>query len=242
MKNNLTIILVFIGFGVFGQNIQIDTLNLKKIGHFKQSQNDKMNYPIVNSGNNLIDSLINFDIKNKFTSNEFTSQSIDSTLIKWSDEQLAYLDFKVTYNKNGILSLNISGEGCGAYCTSWTDYYNYSTKTGKSLNIGEIIDTTGNFKELIISQKNKQYKQQRKELKKRLFDKNHPIDKETYNWALEYYEDCQKSFNIQTFALYPDHLEIIDNCYLPHAIRSMEPYIELKYKYSKIKKYLKIKN
>lgn len=241
MKKDLTIILAFIGFGVFGQNVQIDTLNLKKIGHFKHIQTDKMNYPIVKSGNNLIDSLINFDLKNKFTSNEYPSQSIDSTLIKWAGEQLAYLDFKVTYNQNGILSLNIFGEGCGAYCTSWTDYFNYSTKTGKSLDITAIIDTTSKFTKIVINQKNEQYEQQRKELKKRLIDKNSELDEGTYTWALEYYQDCQKSFNIKNFAIYPDYLQIIEDCYLPHAIRSMGPFIELKYKYSEIKEYLKIK-
>ena len=144
---------MFIGIAAFGQNVQIDTLivKLKVSDSFKELQSDRMNFPIIKTGNKEIDSLINFDLKNKFTSNEYPTDSIDSTLIKWADDQIIDIDFKVTYNKNGILSINISAEGCGAYCSYWTEYFNYSTVTGKTLDFSEIIDTTK--KSIIKSQR-----------------------------------------------------------------------------------------
>jgi hypothetical protein len=98
----LTILLVFIEIGAFGQNVQIDTLNLnlRISASFQELQLNKMNFPIIKTGNNEIDSLINFDLKNKFISNEYPPESIESTLTKWADNQIIDLDFKVRYNKN----------------------------------------------------------------------------------------------------------------------------------------------
>jgi hypothetical protein len=244
MTKILTILLVFIGIGAFGQNVQIDTLivKLKVSDSFKELQSDRMNFPIIKTGNKEIDSLINFDLKNKFTSNEYPTDSIDSTLIKWADDQIIDIDFKVTYNKNGILSINISAEGCGAYCSYWTEYFNYSTVTGKTLDFSEIIDTTGEFKTRVFKEKESQFKKQKIELKEMLNDKEAELDQSTYEWALEYYENCENSFDLKSFSIYPDFIEINVSCYLPNAIKSLTPIIELKYKFNEIYDYLKIKN
>lgn len=237
-----TILLLTLGLTSFGQDIRIDTLFLPKTEKFTHFQNDKLKFPIITTGNLKIDNSINKDLKNRFTNNEFPDLPTDSTIIKWSDEQVIYLDFEVTYIKNGLISLNISAEGCGAYCTGWTDYFTYNYLTGQYVTFGEIIDTTGNFVNRVIADKDKQYEQQKKELKEMLLDKNAELDEDTYKWALEQYENCEKEFTLNSFALHFDHLEIIEKCYLPNAIKSLTPMIELKYKYADIKKDLKIKN
>jgi hypothetical protein len=242
MKNTLTII--FLTFGLYsqGQTLRIDTLKLPLSQHFKEIQSNKMNYPLIKTGNYKIDSLINFDLKNKFTNNEYPKDNIDSTIIKWADNQIIFLDFQVTYLKTGLISLNISAEGCGAYCSNWTEYFNYSTVTGKPLSINSVVDTTGGFRKLAIEQTKTQYNKNTNELKEMLMDKSSGLDSAAYNWTLEYYNDCGKSIDFESFALYPDHLEIIETCYLPNAIKNMTPIIELKYYYKDIKKYLKIKD
>lgn len=237
-----TILLLSLGLTSFGQSIRVDTLLLPKTVKDTHFQNDKLKFPIIRTGNSDIDNRINKDLKNKFTDNEFPDLPPDSTLIKWADERVNHLDFRVTYTKNGIISLNISAEGCGAYCSFWTDYYTYNYETGQFLTIDQIIDTTGIFKKQVIAEKDKQYEQQKKKLKKMLLDKNAELDENTYNWALEYYENCKKEFTLNSFSLYADHLEIIERCDLPNAIRNLTPVIELKYKYVDIKKDLKIKN
>ena len=242
MTKILTILLVLIGIGAFGQNVQIDTLNLNKSEHFKELQSEKMNYPLIQTGNKEIDSLINFDLKNKFTSNEYPTESIDSTLIKWAGDQIVYIDFNVTYNTNGILSINISAEGCGAYCSYWTEYFNYSTITGNPLDISEIIDISGEFKTRIFKDKETQFKKQKIELKEMLNDSEAELDQSTYKWALEYYENCENSFDLKSFSIFPEYLEINKHCYLPNAIKNLTPVLTLKYKYTEIKEYMKIKN
>lgn len=232
---------MFLGTIALGQSVRIDTFRLKESSRFKEIQSDKMNFPIVRSGNKKIDSVINTDLKNRFTGNEYPNSTIDSTLIKWGDGIIS-LDFEVTYNERGILSINISAEGCGAYCTNWTDYFNYSTVSGKWLDISEIIDTTSAFKEIVLKDKEGQYKQQRQNLREALNDPDWGLSQDEYESALQYYNDCDNSLMPIEYALYSDYLEIIEECWLPHVMRPLTPIIELKYKFSQLGEYLKIKN
>ncbi|MBC5994498.1 hypothetical protein [Pontibacter cellulosilyticus] len=241
MNKIITTLLLFVALHSFGQGVQVDTLKVSLSPRFVDLQYERMNYPIVRTGDKRIDFLINNDIKNKLTHNEFPEASIDSTIADWAAEGIVYLDFQVTYNKQGILSLNISTEGCGAYCSSWTEYFNYSTLTGKALDLGDVIDTKGSFRELVLKHKKAQYEQQRKELKKMLLDTESGLDSATYEWALEYYNGCETSSELSSFALHQKHLEIVESCYLPNAIKNLTPVLELKYKYSDINKHLKIK-
>lgn len=238
-----TILFLIIALNSFGQIITVDTLFIDKgEKSAKIQKKDKLKFPLIRTGNIKTDSLINKDLKNRFTNNEYPDLPTDSTIIKWGDGQIINLDFEVTYIKNGLVSLNISSDGCGAYCTSWTDYYTYSVTTGKYITINEIIDTTGKFRTVVISDKDKQYDEQRAELKKMLLNKESGLDEGTYKWAIENYGICDSSFEFNSFALYIDHLEIIAKCYLPNAIKNLKPIIELKYKYVDIAEYLKTKN
>lgn len=242
MAGILTILLTFVGTVAFGQGVQIDTLKLKKSEKFNGTESDKMNFPIIRTGDEKVDSIINFDMKNQFTSNEYPNDLPDATLIKWAGDQIVYLDFEVTYNEKGILSLHINAEKCGAYCSSWTDYFNYATISGEPLNISDIIDTASEFKARVYKDKKSQYKQQKKELLEMLNDPESGLDQPTYECALELYQECENAFDLESFALYPDQLEIIGFCYLPNAIKNLTPVIALKYNYAKIKKYLILKN
>lgn len=233
---------MLIGTIALGQSVQIDTFLLEKSERFKDIQSDKMNFPIISSGNKKVDSLINTDLKNRFTGNEYPTDNLDSTLTKWAGDQIVFLDFQVTYNQNGILSINVSAEGCGAYCTSWTVYFNYSTQTGKWLDINSIVDTTGLFREMVSKDKKEQYNKARLELKEALNDSDWGLTQDEYDSAIEYYNECDNTFNLNQFALYPDSIEIIEECWLPHVMKPLTPIIELKYGFSEIGEYLKIKH
>lgn len=236
-----TLFLIY-GLTIFGQVISVDTMFLPKAEKNTYFQDDNLKFPIIRTGNLQIDNSMNKDLKNRFTNNEFPDLPTDSTIIKWADENVDYLDFEVTFIKNELISLNISAEWCGAYCTGWTDYFTYDLTTGKYLTINEIVDTTGKFRTLILSDKDKQYEEQKIELKKMLLDKDSEHDEDTYNWVLEQYETCDSEFVLNSFALHSEHIEIIDKCYLPNIVKSLTPVIVLKYKYDDIKEHLKIKN
>jgi hypothetical protein len=235
----LTTLLLLLGINSFGQKAIIDTLIIPLTSQFTNAQSNTFNFPFIKTGNHVIDSLINWGLKNRLSENEYPDDAIDSTLIKWAEDRINFFEFEVTFNNNGILSLHIEVEGCGAYCTSWTEYFNYCTKTGKILKLAEVVDTTGNFRTKIYAEKGKQYERQKNQLKELLSEAD--FDEDTYNWTLEEYTNCENSFNLNSFALYPDHLELIDKCYLPNVLKQYTPVINLMFKYDEIKDYLKLK-
>jgi hypothetical protein len=238
-----TILVLTFSLNAFSQKISVDTLFISTGEEvLTHSQNDKLKFPIVRTGNLKIDSLINQDLKHRFMGYEFHDIPIDSTIIKWARNNIINLDFEITFNKHNLISLNISAEGCGAYCTSWTEYFTYSGTTGKYLTINEIIDIAGKFQILVISDTEKQYHEQRTELKEMFLNEESGLDEETYQLVLDYYETCEKSFEIKDFALYDDYLQIIHECHLPRVIRNLNPNISLIYKFNEIEEHLKIKN
>ncbi len=240
MKTYLTYIIIFISLFSFGQSAIIDTLVLPDANLFGEQH--YMSYPLIKTGNIKVDSLINIDLRNKYTDNKYETESIDSSLIKWGHDGITDLNFEVTYNKNGIISLNISAEGCGAYCSYWTEYYNYSTITGNPLTLDSIVNLKNLLSEKINNDKNEQFQKCFYELKEGIKENEAEIDSATYKIALEYYQNCFNSFNPNNFSLNTDFLEIIVDCYLPNVMKNLSPVIELKYRYSEIINYLIIKN
>lgn len=224
------------------QPIQIDTLRWMAGWPEDHSEKNTLKFPLLRTGDKAVDLKINTDIKNRLTCPEFKTFDIDSALKLWSQETISHMSFEVTYLKNKMISLNISLEGCGAYCSNWTEYFNYSTSDGRFLSIGDIVDTTGYFRTRVIADKNKQYEEQKKKLKELFLDKNSGLDEDSYHYALEDYNRCGDSNDITIFSLQPNYLEIINTCSLPNAIKNLNPVIELKYKYADIKNYLKIRN
>ncbi len=235
----ITIFLLTFWLTSFGQEIKVDTLIITKIEDSTNIQNQKLKFPVLKTGNLQIDTALNMDLKNRFTNNAYPDISSDSALIRFS-EGIVYLDFEVTYIKNGLISLNINAESYGAYSTEWTEFFTYNYLTGQFVTIDQIIDTSGHFKSLVVNDKNIQYEQQKKELKELYLDKNDELHLWTYMVALELYESCEKKFTIKSFALHTDYLEIIENCSLPNIIKNLTPIIVLKYNYVDIKKDLKI--
>jgi hypothetical protein len=234
-----TILLLTFGLTSFGQKISVDTLFIPRIDKFSNFQDGKLKFPVIKTGDLQIDKVINTDLRNRFTGYEHPDLSTDSILLEWSD-RIIDLDFEVTYIKNGLISLNISAQSCAAYCTGWTNFYTYNYMTGQYVTFDQIVNTSGNFRNRVIADKDKQYEQQKKRLKEIFQDKDAGLDEDTYKWALELFDSCQKEFKLNSFALYPDHLEIIEICYFPNVIKSLAPAIELKYKYAEIGDDLKI--
>ncbi len=240
MKLLLKISFFLFTLNIFCQEVRIDTLKIKLSDRISESGFDEKNYyPLIRTGDSKIDSIINHDLKNKVTRDESPKESINSSLNQWASYGLVFFEFQINYNNNGILSLRIDGEGCGAYCTHWSNYYNYSTITGEALELDNIVDLD-HLKDDIIKKKSEQYKLNREKLKKQL-DDDDGLDLSAYDFILERYNECDKNFEINQFALFPDHLEIIENCYLPHVFSPSSPVINIEYKLSDIKEYLKIK-
>ncbi|MFG6685892.1 hypothetical protein ACGK9U_04860 [Mariniflexile sp. HNIBRBA6329] len=233
---NLCYLVLFICLNSFSQSVKVDTLFLSP-NEKNNSPLDKLIYPIINTGNIKIDSLINFDLKNRYTFDEAPNLSVRETLTQWIGDQIGYIDFNVTYNQNNLLSINIQTEGCAAYCTNWISYFNYNIKTGQYLELNDIVDLN-QFKEQLITDKSNQFDRQLNELKELL--KTSEINLDEYSSLHEYYINCKNNADFEEFALYDYCLQVIEECSLPNAIKSMTPLIELKYAYSTLKNKLKL--
>jgi hypothetical protein len=196
--------------------------------------------PVLKTGNITIDKALNNDLVAKITNHEYTGLTNDSVLIAWANDGIVYMNHETTYNQNGIVSFNIGVEGCGAHCTGTTYFFTYNYYTGKPVTLVDVIDTTSGFAKQVLHDKHTQFTQQKIELKKRLKEDPSGFNEETYNWALTHYTDCENDFNFNSFALYPNQLSIICDCYMPHIIQSLAPDIKLNYTYPAIKQYLKI--
>jgi hypothetical protein len=194
---------------------------------------ESLYYPIIKTNSSIIDSAINQSIKDEFTNYEFHTERIDSSLIKYSRDGLVDLDFKVCLNENYILSFEILAEACGAYCTNWKQYFNYSLKTGNQLSLDSVFNLTDSLKNQIKTSLKKQYEDNKLELKEQ-FTKNGILDSTDFMWPMSYYESCYEEFNFNKFLIYPDGFEIKLDCYLPHVIVPLTPIFNFRYKKEKI--------
>ena len=241
MKNTLTILFLILGGIAFGQNARMDTFNLILSDPFGGSQDGGLYFPIIQTGNNQIDAQINTDLKMRFTHTESPTESLGVALDNWGGGQLVSLNFGITYNQNGILSFYISSEMCDANCFADMDYFNYSIVTGKYLVFSDIIDLTEEFKSLVNKDKAAQYVQQKAALKDKIRAADMEFIQEEYDYLLNEIENCEGEVYFDSFILYPDALQIFNECDFPSAIGYFTPEITLKYPLSDIQKFLKVK-
>jgi hypothetical protein len=54
-----------------------------------------LSFPSIQTGDQLLDSVINTDLKNRFTCNQYPTEPFNSALIKWASYGAVFLDFKV---------------------------------------------------------------------------------------------------------------------------------------------------
>ncbi len=241
MKNTLTILFLILGGIAFGQNARMDTFNLILSDPFGGSQDGGLYFPIIQTGNNQIDAQINTDLKMRFTHTESSTESLGATLDRWGGSQLVELDFGVTYNQNGILSFYINSTGCDGNCYASTDYFNYSTVSGKYLELADIIALTEEFKILVNNDKAAQMVQQKAGLKDKIIAAEMEFNQDEYEFLLGQIESCEGEVYFQSFILYPDALQIFNECDFPSAISYFTPEISLKYPLSALQKFLKVK-
>lgn len=224
-------------FSLSYAQVEIDTLKI--VAEPSVAGNaEKLHFPIIKSGNKEIDSLITYGIARDLTYSEPSDLKLETMLSEWADESLVYLDFIVTMNQKGILSFYIDAEGCGAYCTGWTNYYNYSTVTGAPILIEDVLDLEGDLGILLLEEMEEQINAQEEEFKELAKDPEWELDEESVEWTLEYYDECRGDLSLESFLLYPDAISIYKSCYFPHIMQAFEPYIALKHEYTSLSEFV----
>jgi len=243
MKNKYLIFILLSWKIIIAQDIKIDTFSFESINSLYPDSVVFLHYPLIKTSSQKINDAINEDVKNRLTYNQYPDVPVDSAVKMWADEDIGSvveMNFKVTYSKNDLISFHITTMFYGAYMTLNTDYFTYNYKTGKPLEINQIVDTNGYFKEMVLLERDKQYEREFQEIPKTLEYDDKELVEETLEMFRPYYDECRKSFHFEKFALYDNYLAIIEECYLPHVIAAGTPEVLLHYKYDSIKKHLKI--
>jgi hypothetical protein len=193
------------------QQPQITAVNLEKGADFQGEASDVLRFPVVKTGDAHIDSLINHDFKNKMTDSEFKAKKVTAALQEWTESGITFMDYKVTFNDKNLISFQVTAAFAGAYLTNWDTYFNYSTLTGKSLSLDEVIDMTGAFKTTLVADKLQFFAAAKKELQKSKDGIHSDFDLNTERWALEYDQSSEENMTFKHFMLFDNHITIVQD-------------------------------
>ncbi len=154
MKKNIILLCLFLCIVSCTQKPVINRIDLEKSDSFKGSPNDPFRYPVIKTGDEEIDSLINHDFKNRMTDNRFKNESVEAAMQDWSENGIGYLDYEVSFNENDLLSFHVTSEFFGSYLTRSTSYFNYDISTGMPLQLKDVLKMSSPFTTRLKKDKN----------------------------------------------------------------------------------------
>ncbi|MEO6489786.1 MAG: hypothetical protein ABIO04_07600 [Ferruginibacter sp.] len=243
MKIILSIIFIILAVQCHGQNASFKEIKRKPNSRYFNTKEATIIFPLVVTKYPGINKLINAQIKKDMFHPDDEMQSLNKIIEENINKYgLINLSYKVTCNSAGFLSFSISAEGCGSYCSSWATYFNFDLLTGKKITINDIflIDKIDSFKNIVRLDKINALTKYKEEEEGYFI--NQDIDSSIYNWAISQVdENCMNEVSVENFSISSNAIEISDPCEFPHAIRSQQPVIELKYPGNSISKFLKPK-
>lgn len=189
-------------------------------------------YPVIVADNEEVSRKINDFLRDDALSAGDTLNTMDA-LYRSIRDNVYSMDYEVTLNTIGLLSLTISMEGCGAYCSTSTLYYNFDLTNGEQLTINDVVTDVEAFRKIVYADKVKALNDYKKKLDS--------TDKSAAEMAVELADECSKEVNVNKFILTKNELKIVDDCSFPHYLRALSPDYELTYDYKKYSKYVKMK-
>lgn len=241
--NNKTCYLLILSFVFFynvtAQDISIKEIKLKPKPETFNTKDSTIVFPVVITKSIAINKKINDKIKEEMFLLEDDKISARTALIDHIGSGLINMSYHITFKRNGILSMTIYSEGCGAYCSSWNTYFNFDLKTGDEITIEDIVDKSkfDSLRKIVFTDKTTALETYRKQQTK-LLSQNQD-DSAAYTWSVELADECMEVLKLDNFSLSEASLQIMDGCEFPHVIRSQTPTFELKYSYKTIAGFLK---
>lgn len=197
-------------------------------------------YPVLFTGDSVIDHTIDQDLKTRFLGDEYAAVPLDEALARWASDIIVYLDYQVHYASEDLVSLSLEYEGCGAYCSFSRSYFTYSLRDGRWLALVDVVKLDSDFLQKITADKDAAFEVGFENMVALLSEEGADLDKDTYEWAKGYIENCRQDFSPYEYLLHKDYLEIFAPCFLPNAIKNLSPHISLKYLYKDLEGQLKM--
>lgn len=130
----------FFCFNCCFSQISIKEIELAPNPAYYNTTDKTIIYPLISTGNNYVDSAINMQVKIDLFSPDDNSADIVQLLRENINEYgLTDISYTISFKNNRLLSMQILQQACGAHCSSWTTYFNFDLKNGKSLSIEDVI-------------------------------------------------------------------------------------------------------
>ena len=236
----LIFLLCLLAFNSQGQKAKISFVYYSDTSDI--GMNREVEFPIVNTGNSAIDSILNKNIRRDILFDTLSTpiDSILSNLVAASSS--FWLVSEITFNKKNIISILVSCELCGGNCSDYQEAFVYSLDSGNRLFISDVIDSSLFLSEVVRNDVEEQYQ---KSINMILNLKDscancHEIDLDNFDFFIAQITQQRDEFAINSFCLYEDSIKIIDKCPFNRINSTMCPESEFIYNYSILAKYLKI--
>ena len=208
---------------------------------FNNTKEFTISYPIIATGVDYIDKKINAKIRSVLIVEDDKKLPIGQALdAEISEGFIVEMSYTVTLCKHHIISMYVTTQGCGAYCSTWAAYFNFNWKNGELLSLEDMLNEDGLrvFRDTVSKHKLKALADYKNEMNKQLVSAE--VDSDDYKWAMEEVnENCINSLSTKDFLLSGVDIEVFDGCDFPHAIQSLAPDYKLRYPYSFLKQFLK---
>ncbi|MFZ1892426.1 MAG: hypothetical protein WAU37_09600 [Formosimonas sp.] len=154
------------------------------------------------------------------------------------------VDYHIRRNDAQVLAMNLSMEGCGAYCENFDFYYQFNAATGRSIGLQDVFTSKG------IEQLSRRIAQLNIDKIKREIKQLKKIKPEYAEESLSVYESCLE-FRVASlaspidseytkFQIYPDSVRFFDERCSNHAMRGVDELGEFvnTFKSAQLKPYL----
>lgn len=236
------VILILFSFSAFGQKARFKEIRLfANPKYFSPKEKyASIIYPLIETNDKSADKRINDRIKLEALSLE-ENANVKSELKNQIAEGLTDISYEVTFNRDNILSLNISFENCGgAHISYFTNYFNFNLRTGAQIVLSDLIkqDIVDSFRHKVFLDRKDSINHYKVDLQRQI--KQATIDTSVYQWITEMLDEeniMQENFG-ETFSLSHHGIEIIEPVEFPSAIRSQEPDFHLIYSVVRIKEFM----
>ena len=142
-------------------------------------------------------------------------------------------DYKVGYNKNGILSISLSMEGSGAYPSSTTKFVVVDLKTGLRATPSTAFSNLSGLLALVKRAKEKEVAQAIVDIKKdKENNEEHPEDlfKESYQYH---------PVKLDEFSIADDGVTFHYDYGFPHVILALQPDGQFKFTWAQLRPFIK---
>ena len=236
----LILFLSLLAFNSKGQKAKISYVYFSDTSDV--GMNREVEFPIFNSGDSAIDSILNKNIRRDILFDTL-STSIDSVLSNLVAASSSFwLVSEITFNKKNIISILVSCEFCGGNCRDYQEAFVYSLDSGNRLHISDVIDSSLFYSEVV---KNDVAEQYQKSIDNILNLKDScsncdESDLDNFDFFIAKITQQRDEFAINSFCLYEDSIKIIDECPFNRIDSYMCPEGEFIYGCNTLAKYLKI--